>query len=214
MFVAVIRRPIRHQQDFRAGFGQCLTHLFAPCVFADGGTDAHRANRIRAVDRAGIIDAFFVKHGFIGQTVFKHARDDLAAAQDVIGVIKMPMRRKGATDPDRGTICTIARQLFNDGHRIGGKGRFHDHILHLIAGQEHFRQGQHIGARVLGCLPCLARLGGVAVEIPDGRVQLGKGQTELIGHGVLIDYRAGLSKPPASASRLIVKTVVRPRPVH
>ena len=68
------------------------------------------------------------------------------------------------------------------GHDIQLEGMFHDKVLGVVAGDEHFWQCDQIGTRRLACGPCLPREGGIAGQITDGGVHLTQGDAKAVCH--------------------------------
>ncbi len=149
-FFAVIGRTIRHHQYLRAGFCQRLNDVIMPGVLADRGADAHAANAVRANNRPFVKLAFFVKNRHVWQVEFGDLSADFAALQDEIAVVKLAIPRQRTADANRRPIGEILCKLLNMALAIGDKRRFAIKILRLITGDEHFRQGQHIGLGGLG----------------------------------------------------------------
>ena len=75
------------------------------------------------------------------------------------------------------------------GHGVGGEGRLQHQVLGLVAGQEQFGQRDEIGAGRHAVAMRGARLGAVAGEIAEGRVELRHGQPKSAGHSCLLRPR-------------------------
>ena len=97
---------------------------------------------------------------------------DFAALQNVVSVIKFVSIPIRPANRNCRTISAIQRQLFDMGHCIRRKRRFHHQILYLITSNEHFRQRHQIGIRRAALLPRVARFGRIFGQGPDSWVQL------------------------------------------
>jgi hypothetical protein len=89
----------------------------------------------------------------IGQFVLQDSGGDLAALQDVVGVVEAPVTVGGAADAQSGAIGAVTRQVRQLGQSGLGKGAFHDQVLGLVTGDEHLCQRHQIGASGLAFLP-------------------------------------------------------------
>ena len=92
------------------------------------------------------------------------------------------MRR---TDPKGRPIHHRQGQRLHSPHRMRHKGGLHDQILRLIACHEHLGQRHHLRTRIAALLPRMQGQGCVLVYRAHRGVQLGKGQAECVGHGLL-----------------------------
>ena len=178
----VIRRAVGHEQEFGPGFGQCLGHFGVPGVFADGAANAGVANGIRPAQRTRIKDAHLVKDGFIGQVVFERAVCDLPVFQDQVSIEKLRPFGPGRTNGKCGAIGAIEGQLFDVCHHIQLKRAFHDQILRIVPGDEHFGQRDQIGVGLFAFLPDHAREGSIAGKVTHGGVQLSKCDAKTVCH--------------------------------
>ena len=182
-FFGVIGAAIGHHQNLGAGLGQRLGHVGIPAVLADRAADPGIADDIGSADRAAVEQAQFIEQLLVGQVMLQDAGHQLAVPEDEIGVIQLVPIAPRTADTDCGAVHTGLAHRHDGGHRLLGEGRLQHQILRLIAGDEHFRQRQHIGAGLTRGLPRLACLAGIARQVADGGVQLPDGQAETVGHG-------------------------------
>ena len=153
-----------------------------PAVLADRAADTGVANGIWPAQRPRIKNPHLVKHGFIRQVVFQAFRCDLATFQDQISVEKLAILDPRAANRQRRTLCRGCGQCLHLGNCGLMKGRFHHQILRIVAGDEHLRQRHKVSPGLAPLLPCAERLGGIASQIANGRVQLRKRDAKTIGH--------------------------------
>jgi len=85
-------------------------------------------------------------------------------------------------DADRRAVGGVARKGRGGVHRRAPERRTHHQILRLVADQERLGEGDEIGAGGLGLGPSRARLGGVAGDIAQCRVELGQRKAEGLAH--------------------------------
>ena len=89
--------------------------------------------------------------------------------------------------------------------RIGGQrlgrplagaqeGRLVDQVLRRIAGEEQLGEQHEVGALARGIGPRLARLGEIAGDVADDRVELGNGDAQDVGAGFLV-MRGHVARP-------------------
>ncbi len=189
VLVARVGRAVRHHQNFRAGLGEAFDDvfvflgLFEPDVLADGNADPDALDRHRTRGGTAREQAFFVEHAVIRQ-IRLEAKRDAALIEQRAGIIELAVFDPGRADQHRGpTARGLARQ-FLDGGAAGGLERGLQHqVFRRVAADEQFRQHQQIGAVGLGLVTRGARLGGIAGDIADRRVQLRQRDLEGFGHG-------------------------------
>ena len=146
-----------------------------PGIFANRRTNPQVADPIRPRDIRRLIEAFFVEHIIIWQNVLFDYSLDPAASKNIIGIIKTGLIAKRPTDPHGRPLITRLGQALNLRHRIAGKRGFKHQILHLIAGDKHLGQHNHISARAFGEFPSLKRLRRIASKITHCCVELRHG---------------------------------------
>ena len=109
-------------------------------------------------------------------------RRDPAAVQQRAGVVELAVLDPGRADQHRRTaVGGLARQLFDRGAAGRLKCRLQHQVFRRIAGNEQFGQHHQIGAVGPRLRAGGARLGGVARDVADRRVQLGQRNRELVG---------------------------------
>ena len=132
--------------------------------------------------------ALFVEHAVIRQVRLEAKGCDAALIEQRAGIIELAVLDPGRADQHRRPAARGLARQFLDGGAAGGLERGLQHqVFRRIAADEQFRQHQEIGAVGLGLVARGARLGGVAGDIADGRVQLGQRNCELgFGHGAMV----------------------------
>ena len=184
LLAAEIGRAVRHQQDLRSGLRQRLGHVVEPRVLADRRADADRPDRVGAGDVARREVALLVEHLVVRAVVLVDLRHDRAVMGHDVAVERLLLARGPMRDPDAegGAVGAVGDQSVQDRARMGHEGGFPHQILRLVTGQEHFRQRDHVRARVPARFPRLPRLRGVAVEIAHHAIELRQREAEGSGH--------------------------------
>ena len=191
VLVARVGRTVRHHQDFRAGLGEAFDDVFVflrllePDVFADGNADPDAADGHRTRGGTAREQPLLVEHAVIRQVRLEAKGGDAALIEQRAGVIELAVLDPGRADQHRGAAALgFARQFFDGGAAGGLEGGLQHQIFRRVPGDEQFRQHHEIGAVGLGLVTRRARLGGVAGDVADRRVQLGQRNCELgFGHG-------------------------------
>ena len=114
-----------------------------------------------------------VEHAVIRQVRLEAKGCDAALIEQRAGVIELAVLDPGRADQHRGAAALgLARQFFDGGAAGGLEGGLQHQIFRRVAGDEQFRQHHEIGAVGLRLVARRARLGGVAGDVADRRVQL------------------------------------------
>ena len=129
--------------------------------------------------------ALFVEHAVIRQVRLVAKGGYAALIEQRAGIIELAVLDPGRADQDsRATARGLARQFFDSGAAGGLEGRLQHQVFRRVAADEQFRQHHEIGAVGLGLVARGARLGGVARDVADRRVQLRQRDLETwFGHG-------------------------------
>ena len=181
---AVIRRAVRHQQNFGAALSQRLADAeFAPDVLTDRDAQAHAAE----IDRSGHVgtgleDAFLVELAIVGQVDLEAFGNDLAAVGDDDRVVQPALAPERHADDDaRSAVAGFAGEFL--GRALTGRNecRLQHQVLRRITGNEQLGEQHEVGALPRRVRPRLARLGEVAGNIADRRVELGNCNAQDIG---------------------------------
>ena len=109
-------------------------------------------------------------------------RLNFTSSKNKKGIEKTGLITKRPTNPHGRPVCTCLRQNLNLRHRIASKLWFEHQILHLVTGDKHLRQHNHISASGLGSAPSLQRLCRIACKITDCCVELRHGQPKSLCH--------------------------------
>jgi hypothetical protein len=182
----MIGRAVRHQQNFRAGFGETFGDVRAPHVLTDRRADAHAIEVQGAGHGPRREDALFVEDAVIRQIDLEAHATDASDAQETHGVVKYSLFEPGRADQERGpAIGGFARERFNRGAACGLKGGLEDKVLRRVAGYEQFGEDNNIRAAGGGLAAGAAGFLQIAGDIADRRIELGDGNRELVGriHG-------------------------------
>ena len=136
---------------------------------------------------AGLEDALLVELAVVRQVDLVALGDDLAAIGDddrIVGAAVALQRR--ADDDARPAIGGVGGEVL-DGPLAGRQeGRLQHEVLRRIAGDEKFGEQDQVGALAGGIRPRLARLGEIAGDVADDRVQLGDGDAQHVGRGLAV----------------------------
>ena len=126
-----------------------------------------------------------VEHVVIGKVTLVVGAVDLAArthgrcVPDAVGAAVA--RTIGETD-DRRTAAGSGGELLERRTDIADESRLEHEILGRVARDRHLGQQDEIGVGRLGLLDHGEGLGDVAVEISDGRIELGDRNAKRVGH--------------------------------
>ena len=151
--------------------------------------------------------ALFVEHAVVRQVRLEAQRGDAALIEQRAGIIELAVLDPGRADQHRRAAARGLARQFLDGGAAGRLERGLQHqIFRRIAADEQFRQHQQIGAVGLGLVARGARLGGVAGDVADRRVQLRQRDREgWFGHGAMVPRTRANCKCCALESRLCVR---------
>ena len=156
--VALIRRRVRHEQNFAACFENALHRIGAPNVLADWNADPHAAKDDRSGRRARGEDPFLVEDAVIGQINLEAHRVDPPAVQERRGVIELALLNPGKADKNRrAAVGGVTRELFAS--RPAGllEGGFQHQILGRVSREIKLRRHHDVGAKGGGLLVSLAQ---------------------------------------------------------
>ena len=186
---AIVGRAVRHQQDLGAAFGQRLADAeLAPDVLADRNAEPHAAeiDRPRHV-RTGLEDALLVELAIVRQIDLVALGDDLAAIGDDDGIVGAALALQRRADDDaRAAVGGIGGKVLRPPARRRQEGRLQHQVLRRIAGDEQLGVEHQVGALAGGIRPRLARLGEIAGDVADSRIELGDGDAQDVGSGFLV----------------------------
>ena len=183
--------PERRTVDVHDDAGTAMSKLVDrtvgnPRVLADRDADRHTGDLEeleRPVPRTEM--PHLVEHVVIGKVTLVVGAVDLAArthgrcVPDAVGAAVA--RTIGETD-DRRTAAGSGGELLERRTDIADESRLEHEILGRIARDRHLGQQDEIGVGRLGLLDHGEGLGDVAVEISDGRIELGDRNAKRVGH--------------------------------
>src|SRR6202034_2073438 len=127
--VAPIGRTIRHDEQFRAGFGECLDDVLVvapvgPGVFADRYAETHATKAHRARYWAGSKHPLLIEHAVVWQVHLEANRFDPAAIEQRISIVDLAVLDPWRSDQyRRTTIGSILCKRLDGRTASGLKGR-------------------------------------------------------------------------------------------
>ena len=139
---------------------------------------------------AGREDAELVEHAVVRQEMLVVAGPDHAVVQHDHAVARFVGRVVGAdrADGDIQVAQSVGLQLGRQPVRLVprrlAERAAQRQILDGVSGQRHFREDDDVGAFMRGEMRIVHDFVGVAVEVADAGVDLGKGKTKM-GHSAL-----------------------------
>ena len=164
-----------------------------PDVLADRDADLDAADHVQ-LERIGVVAgrevAGLVEHGVVRE-------QPLAVRAERPRRSRTPRRRcsrsrSASTNPTTAAHAPGAGgELAERGPVVGDEPRLQHEVLGRVAGDRQLGEGDDVAARGLGPVVRVDQLGQVAVEVADGRVELGQRDSEH-GHGRDATGRAGL----------------------
>src|SRR5690606_335472 len=167
---------------------------------------------------AGLADAFLVEFAVIRQVELEALAEDLAAIGDDDRIVHAAGPLEGRADDDaRPAIRRVFREL-DHGPLAGGKEGTPEHeVFRRITCDEELREQHEVGALAGGVRPRLARLGEIAGDIADDRVELRDGDAQrvwsgLLGHGERCS--AALNRPQCRWKPLCLDHPRRYSPIY
>jgi len=186
-------RGVEHQQDFRAGIARLRGRAGLPDVGADVDAEAHAAlfedHRLLAPGEG----AQFVENRVVGQFLLSVGGDDASVAQYRSRVVTLLAFRQGMPHHHRQPGRQSRSQRLQHAGVLAVEIGAQRQIFRGIAAQGQFRR-EHEGGAACGGLPRhVENLGGIAVEVADGGVELGDGEF----HGAHSTGQAGNVHPPS-----------------
>ena len=147
----------------------------APHVLADADTDLDAADLVQ-LQRVGLVAgrevAGLVEDGVVGQEALAIGADDLAAGADGGGVEEVAVLLDVADD--RRAVACAGGELAEHGGVVGDEARLEHEVLRRVAGDRQLGEGDEVAARRVGAVVGVDEEGEVAVEVADGRVELGQ----------------------------------------
>ena len=161
-----------------------------PDVLADRHADAHAVDVEHDGAVAGREDAELVEHAVVRQEMLVVAGPDHAVVQHDHAVARFVGRVVGAdrADGDIQVAQSVGLQLGRQPVRLVprrlAERAAQRQILDGVSGQRHFREDDDVGAFMRGEMRVVHDFVGVAVEVADAGVDLGKGKTKM-GHSAL-----------------------------
>ncbi|MEY9310269.1 hypothetical protein ABH977_005481 [Bradyrhizobium ottawaense] len=137
--------------------------------------------------RAARKQPLLVEHAVVWQIAFEAKCGDAAAVEQRAGIVEFAVFDPGRADQHgRPAIGGLSGQCLDRGAAGRLEGRLLHEVLRRIAGDEQFRKQHEIGAVGDGSRARIARLGGVALDVAQGRIELGERDRECFetfGHG-------------------------------
>ncbi len=194
---AIIGRAIRHEQDFRAAFGERLAYTeIAPDIFADRNADAHAAEIHGSRHRALVEDALLIELAVIRQVDLVAHRNHLAAVEHGDGIVaaRLVLARK-SDDDARSAIGGVCREAFDRRPASADEGRLQNQIFRWVTGDEKLGHHQEMRALPRRIGARLTHLGKVSGDIAHRGVQLGDGDVEGLGESVFLCHVIHLIRP-------------------
>ena len=175
ILVDLIRAAIDAEQQFGAEFGQMAAHVRMPDILADRQADHHPAKHHGFRKRARLEQPHFIEGAIVRQFVLEPDRRDLPLVQQGHAVVQVTVDHEDRADQHgRAAVCRGLGQRFKLSRCPLDQGRFQHQVFRRIADQLHFGENDQVRA----CRPRpFARGqhgGGIAGDIADGLVQLGK----------------------------------------
>jgi hypothetical protein len=137
-------------------------------------------------ERTGCEESLLVEDAVIGQIVLQADGRDRAAVEQHRRVVKAVVDPPQGTDQERRAIVRgRRRQLLDGGLDLVLEERLQDQVLGRIAADDKLREHDQVGALGRRRRARLEDTRDVAVEVADGRVDLGQGDGEMVGHGFI-----------------------------
>ncbi len=146
-----------------------------PCVFADRDAERHPSGRVDDARLAGHEVASLVEHAVVRQADLVVARADPAAGEDGRGVVHATLAAVDEAGDDHGPPVEVLREPLERGELVVDERPAQHEILGRVPGDGELRETHEV--RVPGPLHALSDLSHVAVEVPDGEVQLAERDT-------------------------------------
>ena len=165
-----------------------------PDILADRQADHHPPEHHRFGQRAGLEQPHLVEGAVVGQLVLEADRRDLALVEQGHPVVEVAVDHEDRADQHRrpaiGRNAGHALQLL--GSALDQRG-FQHQILGRIADQLHFREDDQVGPGGPGPLARGEHRPGIAGNIADRLVQLGKRDGKRIDHGAFLSAARALA---------------------
>ena len=182
--VALERRAVDDDEDFRPRLDERLAHVWKPHVLANLEPEPHPLEDDRARRRARDEDALLVEDAVVWQFVLEADIGDVAALEQEGRVEELVAAAPGcAQDHGRPAVRRLLGEILDrDLDRIRKSG-LQDQIFGRIAGDDELGRHHEIGIllRRLGARAAEGR--DVARDVADRRVELRQGDREDVGHG-------------------------------
>ena len=173
---AVVRRAVDVDGQLGAAVGLHRQRTVrAPDVLADRDADVDAADDVQ-LERIGLVArrevAGLVEHGVVRQQPLAVRAEDLAAGAHGRRVEQVAVL---VDEPDDGRAAAGAGgQLAERGLVVGDEPGLHHEVLGRVAGDRQLGEGDDVAPGRVGLVVGVEQLGQVAVDVADGRVQLGQ----------------------------------------
>ena len=173
---AVVRRGVDVDRQLGAAVGlHGERTVGAPHVLADADADLDAADLVQ-LERIGLVAgrevAGLVEDGVVGQETLAVGADDLAAGADGGGVEQVAVLVDVADDG--GAVARAGGELGQRGLVVGDEAGLEHEVLGRVAGDRQLGEGDDVAAGGVGPVVGVDEQGEVAVEVADGRVELGQ----------------------------------------
>ncbi len=191
----IVRRTIRNQQDFRTALGQRFADAeIVPDLLANRYAKADAAKIDRPRDGPFVKNPLLVELAVVRQIDLVPDEDDFTAIEHGHGIVAAGVVLPWDTDDDAWpAIGGIGGETFNGFPASADEGRLQHQILRRIAGNEQFSQHQELRAFARRLGPRLARLGQIAGNVADRRIELRDGDTDGLSDRALLCHAIHLA---------------------
>ena len=120
-----------------------------------------------------------------------------------MGVVQAAVVEPGAADQHRrAAVGGVGRQIGDRRHAGGLERRLEHQVLRRIAGDEELGEEDQVGPERGGAGARLTGAGDVAGDVADGRVELGEGDLEAVGHARGLEHSDAPCEPAATIFRV------------
>ena len=199
-FPPVIGRAIRHEQDFGAGLSQRFADAeIVPDLLADRHADPHAAKIDRPRHLAFDENALLIELAVIGQINLVAVCEHTATVENGDRIVPPLFTLAWKPDNDPwSAIGGIGSKSLNRLQAGTEESRFEHEIFRWIAGNEQLRQEQEICPLPGGIGPCRTRLGKIAGDVADDRVELCHRYAQDVGDLLCFAHDTDLAAPQSN----------------
>ena len=177
---AVVRRAVDVDRQLGAAVGLHRERTVrAPDVLADRDADVDATDDVQ-LERIGLVArrevAGLVEHGVVRQQPLAVRAEDLSVGAHGRRVEQVTVLVDEADDGR--TATRPRRQLAERSLVVGDEAGLHDEVLGRVPGDRQLGEGDDVASRGFGPVVGVEQLRQVAVDVADGRVQLGQRDTQ------------------------------------